>query len=432
MTEQARNRRVVISLVEGDGTIIETVYQLYSRETALAVTRQGEIEIVPEVRSVDAIYVPIRATNNLIKHSVLVLPSEPVEYGDTGTLLTEIASYLQRYVALSTAATVLSASYILLSWVYDAFNELPYLRFRGDYGTGKTRALLVVGALCHKAFFASGASTISPIFHTLDTFKGTLIFDEADFRFTDEKAELVKILNNGNVRGFPVLRTQVTTKKEFDPRAFSIFGPKIVGMRRAYEDRALESRFLTIEMEPGRSSGVPINLPESQKDEALILRNKLLMYRLRSRLTVQLEPVLADPGLEPRMNQILLPLLSIIPDAGRRTTILGFARALQAALMAERGTTIDAQVLTVLRTFLLDRSNGPISLAEISMAFAEKFGAEYDRPITNRWIGSILRRLGIILYKSNGVITMLSGQTERVEALCDRYGVGDTVGKIAA
>lgn len=432
MGEHVNKRRLVISSVENDGTIIETVYQPDASATAFAVAWQGKIEIVPEVHSADAISVPIRATNNLIRHSVLVLPSEPAEYGDTGTLLIEIESYLQRYVALSTAATVLSASYILLSWVYDAFNELPYLRFRGDYGTGKTRALFVVGALCHKAFFASGASTISPIFHTLDTFKGTLIFDEADFRFTDEKAELVKILNNGNVRGFPVLRTQVTTKNEFDPRAFSIFGPKIVGMRRAYEDRALESRFLTIEMEPGRSSGVPINLPESQRDEALILRNKLLMYRLRSRLTVQLEPVLADLCLEPRMNQILLPLLSIIPDAGRRATILAFARTLQAALMAERGTTTDAQVLTVLRTFLLDRSNGPISLAEIATAFAEKFGAEYDRPITNRWIGSILRRLGIILYKSNGVITMLSGQTERVEALCDRYGVGDTVGKVAA
>jgi hypothetical protein len=46
--------------------------------------------------------------------------------------------------------------------------------------------------------------TISPIFHTLDAFKGTLIIDEADFRFSDERAEIVKILNNGNVQGMPV------------------------------------------------------------------------------------------------------------------------------------------------------------------------------------------------------------------------------------
>jgi hypothetical protein len=51
--------------------------------------------------------------------------------------------------------------YILLTWVYDAFNELPYLRLRGDFGSGKTRALIVIGSLCYKSFFASGASTVS-------------------------------------------------------------------------------------------------------------------------------------------------------------------------------------------------------------------------------------------------------------------------------
>jgi tRNA A37 threonylcarbamoyladenosine biosynthesis protein TsaE len=65
--------------------------------------------------------------------------------------------------------------YVLLTWLYDAFNELPYLRLRGDYGSGKTRALLTIGSLCYKAFFASGASTVSPTFHTLDAFRGTLM-----------------------------------------------------------------------------------------------------------------------------------------------------------------------------------------------------------------------------------------------------------------
>src|SRR5437868_7678103 len=97
-------------------------------------------------------------------------------------------------------------SYVLLTWVYDRFNELPYLRLRGDYGTGKTRFLLTLCSICYKPIFASGASSVSPLFHMLDRFGGTLIIDEADFRFSDEKADLTKILNNGNVRGFPVLR----------------------------------------------------------------------------------------------------------------------------------------------------------------------------------------------------------------------------------
>ena len=50
-----------------------------------------------------------------------------------------------------------AAHYVLLSWVYDVFNELPYLRFRGDFGTGKTRALIALGSICYKPFFASGS-----------------------------------------------------------------------------------------------------------------------------------------------------------------------------------------------------------------------------------------------------------------------------------
>lgn len=428
-----RRSSFVISAIERDGTIVETLYRPETGETALVIACDGAVEIVREWRSGERVYVPVRPSNNLIQHGALRLPSEPAEYADTEELIREIESYIRRYVALSDNAITLSTTYVLLSWVYDAFNELPYLRFRGDYGTGKTRALLVIGSLCYKAFFASGASTVSPIFHTLDSFKGALIFDEADFRFTDEKAELVKILNNGNVKGFPVLRTQVTPKKEFDPRAFSIFGPKIVGMRRNYEDRALESRFLTVEMEPGHAAGVPINLPEVQKDEALRLRNKLLTYRLRNRLSVALDPALADPGLEPRMNQILLPLLSVVPDVSRRGTIQETATALQAGVVAERGASAEGHVLSILGMRFADRFDESVTLAEVAAAFTAAYAGEYERPITNRWIGSVLRRLGIVLYKSNGVFVLLPGQGTRVKALCERYGVGgDTVGKSAA
>jgi hypothetical protein len=419
---QKGDRSVIVSAIQ-DGTIVETVYRPETAATALVIARGDTIEIVSEWDSGRAVYTPIRPTNNLIKHQAVLLPSEPVEYGSIAALLEEIEGYIRRYVSLSNQAVSLSVAYILLSWVYDAFNELPYLRFRGDYGTGKTRALLVIGSLCYKAFFASGASTVSPIFHTLDTFKGTLIFDEADFRFTDEKAELVKILNNGNAKGFPVLRTQVTPKKEFDPRAFVIFGPKIVGMRRSYDDRALESRFLTVEMEPGRSEGVPINLPDGQKGEALQLRNKLLMYRLRNRLTVALDPTLAELGLEARMNQILLPLLSVVPDEGLRKIIKKTAQDLQAGIVSERGTSTEGQILGIVGKLHADQPEANISLAQIVAAFVTEYGSEYERPITNRWIGSILRRLRITLYKSNGVFVFLPGQQERIGALCARYGI---------
>lgn len=418
---------VVISAIENEGRIIETVYRPSSSETALVIAQGHDIQIVAKWTAGSVTYIPIHPSNNLIKHNALLLPSEPADYGSTEDLLVEIQKYITRYVSLSDHALGISAAYVLLSWVYDAFNELPYLRFRGDYGTGKTRALMVIGSLCYKAFFASGASTVSPIFHTLDTFKGTLVFDEADFRFTDEKAELVKILNNGNAKGFPVLRTHVTAQREFNPQAFIIFGPKIVGMRRSYDDKALESRFLTVEMEPGHSAGVPINLPDEQKEEALSLRNKLLMYRLRTRLSVAIDPTLADPALEARMNQILLPLLSVIPDEELRAIIRQAAQTVQASIVTERSASAEGHALSIVVRLQAEHPQTIIALSDIATAFIAEYGTEYDRPVTNRWIGSVLRRLGLLLYKSNGVFVLSPGQEERLKALCTRYGIVNTM-----
>src|SRR6185312_12991596 len=106
-----------------------------------------------------------------------------------------------------------------------------------------------------------------------------------------------------------------TIRKEFDPRAFNVFGPKIVAMRRSFEDQALESRFLTEEMgQRSLREDIPINLPDSQKEEAQSLRNQLLMYRFQTLDHIRVDESLIDPSLSPRLNQILVPLLSIIED----------------------------------------------------------------------------------------------------------------------
>src|SRR6266516_3589439 len=322
---EEKKKRIVptASTILEDGTIIEMVFRPEQRRTLFAIYSAGRWTLQEGIDlGQDARLVPFSPHNNLVKNEVVLLPSEPCIYGSEDKLVAEIQQFIHRYVDLSASFERVATYYVLLTWLYDAFNELPYLRLRGDYGSGKTRALLAIGSLCYKPFFASGASTVSPIFHTLDAFRGTLIFDEADFRFSDEKAEMVKILNNGNVRGLPVLRTMMNNQREFNPRAFQVFGPKIVATRGSYEDKGLESRFITEEMGSRQlRSDIPINLPETFKDEARELRNKLLLYRFHRRLDLKLDASLADPTLEPRLNQILLPLLSVVADEILRTDL---------------------------------------------------------------------------------------------------------------
>lgn len=414
-----------VSRVLSDDSLVELVYQPQEKQTLLAHYEQGNVELKPWIEVDGERLVPISPGNNLLKHHAVLLPERPEPYGSKKSLLEDIEAYLYRYVDLSPAFFRIASSYILLTWVYDAFNELPYLRLRGDYGSGKTRALLIIGSVCYKPFFASGASTVSPIFHTLNTFQGTLIFDEADFRFSDEKAEIIKIFNNGNVRGFPVLRTAVTLQREFDPRAFLVYGPKIVGMRREFEDQALESRFITEDMgQRALRSDIPINLPEIQKEEACALRNKLLMYRFQTLEHVRINKELVDPSISPRLNQILVPLLSIIENDAIRKEIRDAAQGLEKELRAEKSSAPEGELLMILSELMEDFSRTSITLSEITRLFVERHGTDYERAITNRYIGYLLRkRLRLHTHKSHGVYVVPLSEKSKVEALCARYGI---------
>ncbi|MEI9933211.1 MAG: hypothetical protein WDM89_22435 [Rhizomicrobium sp.] len=201
-SKNQRPRVPTVARVCPDGTLVELVYDRRARKTAIAVSRFGGLwNIEQEVRiETGETLVPYSARNNLIANECVLLPVRPVEYGLKHELLSDIREFLHRYVDLSPLFEQVAAHYVLLSWVHDAFGELPYLRLRGEYGTGKTRGLMAIGSLCYRPFFASGASTTSPIFHTLNSFGGTLILDEADLPYSDARSDLVKILNNGTCR----------------------------------------------------------------------------------------------------------------------------------------------------------------------------------------------------------------------------------------
>ena len=408
------------------GAIGEMALQQDGDQTVfLVATTEGVKECRSWQEGSDTPLIPIAASNNLLRHRAVLLPEAATAFGTTEDLITAIGTYLDRYVDLSPAFRVIAARYVLLTWVYDAFNELPYLRFRGEPGSGKTRALIIIGSICNRAFLASGASTVSPIFHTLDTFRGTFIFDEADFRFSDEKLELVKILNNGNVRGFPVFRSVATPQKQYNPQAFHVFGPKIVAMRHAFADRALESRFLTEEMGQRKPRlSIPINLPNEQAAEAQLLRNQLLSNRFQRLSNTRVEPEQLDRTLSARMCQILAPLLAVAESDQARSAILDFARAAEKRHQSERGELPEMLLLSAIKA-ICDHEIHAVPLSVLTDGFSKLIGEDYERPVTPRYIGSLLRnRLHLLPYKTGGVFVLPKAEVGKALALAEHLGVG--------
>jgi hypothetical protein len=223
----------------------------------------------------------------------------------------------------------------------------------------------------------------------------------------------------------PVLRTVMNREREFNPQAFHVFGPKIVASRGHYEDRGLESRFITEETGARRlRNDIPLNLPETFRDEARELRNKLLLYRFHRKHQIKLDPSLADPKLEPRLNQIMLPLLSVVSDPVLRVQLGDAMHGAQLSIVSERGLLMEAQILEILGELMFSSNRPVVPVGSITMRMIERYGAEYERPITNRWMGSILRKkLNLQTYKSHGVYIVPMSEKEKVDLLCRRYGV---------
>jgi len=412
----------IVSRVLPDGTLLETVYDPVAVTTVLAVGySDGRIETAPHFDLPDGTRLaPYSANNNLLTSGCVLLPSAIGEVGDFGDLVDGIRVYLARYVDLTPGFLQLAPYYVLLSWAFDAFNEVPYLRLQGDWGTGKTRALLALGSITYKPFFASGASTVSPIFHVLDAFGGTLILDEADFRFSDATSELTKILNNGTVRGLPVLRTMTNRHKELNPTAFRVFGPKLLAMRGSFGDDALESRFLTEQMtRRPLPSHIPFNTPDALHVAARGLRNRLLAWRLACFHSIKPDLDARILGVDARKNQMALPLLSLVPEPGERERIAAWISGLR---QPDRANT-DALVVSALVNAFVDASTPYIPISEIAERLNERLVADGDTPMTNKWVGGVIRRLGISTTKTNGTYAIHSIERRRIEALAQRLCV---------
>ena len=429
--DQKQKARAIASAVLEDGQILEMIHRPEAHQTALVVyrdgkgTEQGTVD-VPRIGRV----VPYSPDNNLLTHGVVLFPSAVGSVLHVEALHLEVRTFIHRYADLSESFEELAGYYVLLSWIYDAFSEVPYLRLKGDYGSGKSRCLQTIGSLCYKPMFVSGASTVSPMFRLIDAFKGTLVIDESDFRFSDEKAEIVKIFNNGNAAGFPVLRSEATPTKEYNPRAFAVFGPKIIATRGDFEDRALESRCITEVMSglPPRPD-IPLSLPKAFHTEARELRNKLLSYRFTNLLAQHDLESMRDVGVEARVAQVFAPLLAVVQDKNARLRIVALARGQSGTLRADRSASIEAQLLDII--YAMRRDACALGVKGICERFTQKYGADFQRPITARWIGAQLRRrLSLVPVKSHGTFVIPETDLSKLAALFERYGVEDVSGDV--
>ncbi len=360
-------------------------------------------EVVPYFKLGDEVVEPIKGDD--VELGAIKLPSGIEEYGESVDLIREAEGHIYRYLDVSAAYLKFAAYYVLLSWVYDRFHTVPYLRALGDTGCGKSRFLDVIGGLCYKPVSASGCVTPAPIYRMLRKWGGTLVLDEMDMKNSDEYNEVVTILNCGFERGRPVIRA---TKDNPDKiQILPVFGPKVFATRRRFKDAALEARCLTEIMEETSRNDIPPVLGRRFYEEQEALRNKLLLFRFRNYRKIDPEKV-GDVDLqkiEPRLRQVSEAFLSLFANdggalAGYKEFILGHQRE----LIEQRALTKHGQIVEALlaaadeaATYGYDGYDGYdyMGLNVINVT-AGDIAAKVE--MTPQAVGQILKNLGLRTY----------------------------------
>ena len=116
--------------------------------------------------------------------------------------------------------------------------------------------------------------------------------------------------------------------------------------------------------------------------------------------------------------------MSVVADDKLRSELRAMALEAQLNLVADRGLLIEAQVLEILAELMGGSQRPVVPVSEIATGLIERYGSEYDRPVTNRWVGSILRkRLNIRTYKSHGVYVVPMQERPKIELFCTRFGI---------
>ncbi len=429
-------KQMPISLVSRDLGIVETIIK--KGKTYFAVYKDGKIEIKSSIEIKGEKVSPMSEESGIIKNSLLGLPPEPIEYSSEQELYQEITQIIRSYFYCREDFIKISALYIMMSWLYDSFNEIPYLRVLGGFSTGKSRFLDVVGGCCYKRLNFNGSSSISSIFRALDQFKGTLTFDEGDFKSSDFASEATKIFNLGYSKNMSVTRSgeRGGSNKYFELESYSVFGPKIISSRQGYKDLALESRCITQELQViKKRMNIPIQLPPEFDSQIRTIRGKLLMFRFLNLKNFNIEEFDVPDINNMRILQVMTPIWAIakLLSKTEEDLVIKFAKSMAKEISRAQLITDEASVLVAIIKLI---EKNKIYMKDISREVSHISGIIKDDDIDNysyhsdfmsaRKVGFLIEtRLHLKKNRDNRGLYLLVNKAfkNHIAGLRDRFGI---------
>ena len=308
------------------------------------------------------------------------LPTEPKEC-DFLTLYTEIRDYVQKHLVLPKKEQYdIVALWIMATWKVDDFLYCPYILFRGEIESGKTRALDVINRLAYHAIPTVGISP-AVLRKQVEWFRCTCAIDQAEDQLNrkfEAGQAMYRIVAAGYKKGMFVARCREghPDKIDYDDP----FGFKAFASTKSF-DAAIDSRSIILDMEEAE----PENL-DLDDAWARDLRAKLLYWRLSEDFV----PQIVETQLRGRTRELFMSLLCLGAFTDCKEQVEKFALEHQVARKMELLDELKAAIVDIIWKQMDISPDGKVLISEIKDTLTER-----GLDISSTWIGRNCSNLGI-------------------------------------
>jgi hypothetical protein len=349
--------------------------------------------------------------------------TEPSDMDQDGsTLLQALVDKIRHHVVMTVDQATVVALWILLTWVHDkAVVHSPlFLATSPEANSGKTTLLGIITLLVRNSLCSVSISGPA-LFRSIEKWQPTFVIDEADSALVDNQ-DLKSVINSGWTRGQSVIRCEVKTN---EPKPYSTFCPKALGMKgRKLPDTTL-SRAIIVEMQRKRPSEKVADFDHIDDDDLAELRARCARWAADNAEQVKKwEPTIPD-GFHNRTRANWKAMLAIAEVCGWQE------KASEAACVLENvkdgfGKSIGAQLLSDLRDIFPEGAENMFSRDIVAklIADAEKPWAEYrhDKPLTQKQLANLMNGFGVFSDTVHQGEAQAKGyKREQLLPLFDRY-----------
>lgn len=335
--------------------LVDMIFNQETQKALLAYRNdKGEIGTAKSLDIYGEKYYP--RVDDFVRKGIVVFPTDLGPLVSTRELLREHEAFLRKSVLFDRATDyAMAAFYSVFSWVYDCFNELPFLRARGGKDTGKSAIMLRIGYLCYRLAKSTGIGSTASLKHAQEAYHCTIFFDEMDIadKF-DERIVMMNVRAMKDQAHVWSMRkvTDENGDEGFENQAHNVYGPALITMYGSFSDEATDSRCITFdlfgkEISELREKGIPRRLNAEWHRGAEQIRNMSLHWRLKNwQPDLDIPEALEDETVSTRANQVTVPIKYIVKDDPiALTEVTETVREMYADEMVQRAQSFEARFI---------------------------------------------------------------------------------------